>query len=78
MSFLATVFSGLKYLSHRIDDDLSDRLQYHITANLLLALAMLVSFKQFGGKPVECMVPDIFSHAWEQVSLGFLSIATLS
>lgn len=29
----------------------------------------LFNFQQFGGKPIECLVPDIFSGAWEEVGI---------
>ena len=39
----------------------------YITCNLLIGLAILLSYKQFGGKPLECMLPmtgSAFSGAW--------------
>jgi hypothetical protein len=51
---IETLVSMIKYLSPRQDDDKIDRLHYLYTPNLLLAMSVLISFKQFGGKPLEC------------------------
>ena len=39
-----------RYLTGRPDDDVVDRMNYLYTPNLLLAMSVLISFKQFGGK----------------------------
>ena len=63
-------FIGMaRYLSPRNDDDWSDRLHYIFTPNILLAFSVVISFKQFGGRPLECMFPNKFPGSWEQVSL---------
>lgn len=59
--------STLQFLKFREDDDSVDRMHYFWTSNILVATSMLISWKMFGGKPIECMVPKMFSHAWEQV-----------
>lgn len=70
-STLTAIITSLKYLAHRSDDDFIDRLHYFTTSNLLIALSVLVSFKQFGGRPMECMLPDYFPGSWEQVFQKF-------
>uniref|UniRef100_A0A0K0CYT4 Innexin n=1 Tax=Angiostrongylus cantonensis TaxID=6313 RepID=A0A0K0CYT4_ANGCA len=64
---IETFVSMARYLSSRHDDDWSDRLHYSITPNILLAFSVLISFKQFGGRPIECMFPNKFPGSWEQV-----------
>ncbi|VDK59467.1 unnamed protein product, partial [Anisakis simplex] len=68
---LTAVLSMLRYVSHADDRDFVDRLHSYFTANILIAFSVLVSFKQFGGKPVECLVPDLFSGAWEQYAENY-------
>ncbi|PIO77661.1 Innexin [Teladorsagia circumcincta] len=60
-----------RYLSPRHDDDWSDRLHYLITPNILFAFSVLISFKQFGGRPIECMFPNKFPGSWEQYAENY-------
>ncbi len=47
--------------------DSIDAMNSVMTANLLIVFTLLISFKQFGGKPIECLVPPEMSKGWEQV-----------
>lgn len=69
---IESLISMVRYLSPKQDDDATDRLHYLYTANILLAFAVLISFKQFGGRPLECMFPNKFPGSWEQVRSKFL------
>lgn len=64
---IESLISMVRYLSPKQDDDATDRLHYLYSSNLLLASAVLISFKQFGGRPLECMFPSKFPGSWEQV-----------
>lgn len=64
---IEAIIAMVRYLSPRNDDDAVDRLHYLYTPNILLAFAVLISFKQFGGRPIECMFPSKFPGSWEQV-----------
>lgn len=65
---LTSVLGTLKFINlYEGDTDVTDKLNSFITTNVLIAFSILVSWKQFGGKPIECLVPDTFSGAWEQV-----------
>uniref|UniRef100_A0A915D0N0 Innexin n=1 Tax=Ditylenchus dipsaci TaxID=166011 RepID=A0A915D0N0_9BILA len=56
---------ALSFLHYRKDDDFVDRLSYFYTSSFLIMMAVLVSFKQFGGRPLECWVPAQFTSSWE-------------
>ncbi|CAD5231881.1 unnamed protein product [Bursaphelenchus xylophilus] len=62
---LQNMFSALSFLHYRKDDDFVDRLSYFYTSSFLTMMAVLVSFKQFGGRPLECWVPAQFTASWE-------------
>ncbi|KAI6220998.1 Innexin [Aphelenchoides fujianensis] len=64
-SMLNNIFSALSFLQYRVDDDIIDRLSYFYTSSFLTMLAVLVSFKQFGGRPLECWTPAQFTSSWE-------------
>uniref|UniRef100_A0AC34RPK9 Innexin n=1 Tax=Panagrolaimus sp. JU765 TaxID=591449 RepID=A0AC34RPK9_9BILA len=64
---IETILPLLKLLSPGRDDDAVDRMNYHYTPNVLLALSVLISFKQFGGNPIECVMPAKVPGSWEQV-----------
>ncbi|KAL3091741.1 hypothetical protein niasHT_024323 [Heterodera trifolii] len=62
---LQNMFGALSFLRFQKDDDLVDRLSYFYTSSFLIMMAVLVSFKQFGGRPLECWVPAQFTSSWE-------------
>uniref|UniRef100_A0A914X5X4 Innexin n=1 Tax=Plectus sambesii TaxID=2011161 RepID=A0A914X5X4_9BILA len=64
---LETALGYLKSWGKRFDDDGIDRLHSFVTSNVLIGLAVLVSWKTFGGKPLECMFPVKFPGSWEQL-----------
>uniref|UniRef100_A0A914XIV4 Innexin n=1 Tax=Plectus sambesii TaxID=2011161 RepID=A0A914XIV4_9BILA len=68
---LTTVLSMLTYVGGVDDRDFIDRLHAYFTTNLLIALSILVSFKQFGGRPIECMVPETFTGPWEEYAESY-------
>nr|CDJ85263.1 Innexin domain containing protein [Haemonchus contortus] len=68
---IETFLSMARYLSPRHDDDWCDRLHYLITPNILFAFSVLISFKQFGGRPIECMFPNKFPGSWEQYAENY-------
>lgn len=67
------IFVGRKStkFSKFIKIDLDKKVR-RITKNLKHEMVTKCLFQQFGGKPVECLTPDIFSGSWEEV---FFSLA---
>ena len=51
-----------------VRDELIDTLHYRATSAILVVFALGVSFKQFGGRPIECALSQIADGADEAVS----------
>lgn len=47
------------------DNDWVDSLHSY-TITVLIILSLLVSYKSFSGRPVECWLPGEFKGSWEQ------------
>ncbi len=64
--------SGLR--QYDIASDSIDRLNGIYTAAMLTAMAILTSFKMFGGtkSAIECGMPDDFPSSWEEVGCIYL------
>ncbi len=57
----------LNVLGSKKNDDFVDRLHYVFASNALIGAAVLISWKQFGGDPVECILPARFPDTWSEV-----------
>lgn len=68
---LTTVLSMVRYVSGVEDRDFIDRLHSYFTCNMLIGLSILVSFKQFGGNPIECLTPDTFTGSFFKIKSMF-------
>jgi hypothetical protein len=62
------VLSAVPFSNRPPVQDVIANLHCYMTFNLLIGLAILLSYKQFGGRPIECMTPVGFSSAWTDVS----------
>lgn len=61
---LNDVIRTLSFLQPRADDDFVDQLHYYYTTTFLIILAVLVSFKMFAGRPMECWIPAEYPKHW--------------
>ena len=55
----------------RNDDDISDRILYRYTVNIMILLAIIVSTKQYVGEPIQCWVPAEFTGSHEEYTNNF-------
>ncbi|ETN73110.1 S25 ribosomal protein [Necator americanus] len=69
--FMFRVLNAVPYSNERGAQDFIACMHSFVTCNILVGLAVLVSWKQFGGKPIECMVPSDFTSAWVQYAENF-------
>ncbi|CAB3410047.1 unnamed protein product [Caenorhabditis bovis] len=69
--FVFRVLNTVPYTNKTGAKDLIASLHSFLTSNLLVGLAVLISWKQFGGNPIECMVPLDFTGAWVQYSNNY-------
>ncbi|CAD6196767.1 unnamed protein product [Caenorhabditis auriculariae] len=69
--FVFRVLNTVPYTNRTGARDIIAGLHSFVTSNLLIGLAVLVSYKQFGGKPIECMVPMDFTSAWAQYAENY-------
>ncbi|KRZ63425.1 Innexin-10 [Trichinella nativa] len=68
---LLDLIKTFAFFKLRQDDNFVDRLNYYFTATFLIVLSLLVSFKMFGGKPIECWLPAEYTKSWEDYSEMF-------
>lgn len=68
------VMHAVPYSNQEAVQDVIANLHSYFTCNLLIGLAVLLSYKQFGGRPIECMLPLTgvsFNRAWEQYAENY-------
>ncbi|KAF8374721.1 inx-7, partial [Pristionchus pacificus] len=64
--FAFRVLHTVPYSNEPAANDVIAKLHSFITANVLIGAALVISFRQFGGKPIDCMVPTDFTPSWTQ------------
>uniref|UniRef100_A0A915KVB9 Innexin n=1 Tax=Romanomermis culicivorax TaxID=13658 RepID=A0A915KVB9_ROMCU len=68
---IETSLKYLKFLGVRHDDDGVDRMHYFVTSNMLIVLSLLISYKQFGSRPIECLTPKMFPKSYEDYAENY-------
>ncbi|VDN57907.1 unnamed protein product [Dracunculus medinensis] len=71
MSLLFSVVRSVPFSNKPIAKDVIASLHSYFTCNILIIFAVILSFKHFGGRPIECLLPSGFSGAWEQYAENF-------
>lgn len=71
MSIVWQVVSSVPYNNKPVVKDVVASLHCYFTSNLLIGLAIIISFKHFGGRPMECMLPVGFSGSWEEYAENY-------
>ncbi|KAJ1352258.1 Innexin-7 [Parelaphostrongylus tenuis] len=69
--FVFRVLNAVPYSNQQGAKDFIASIHSFVTCNLLVGLAVLVSWKQFGGQPIDCMVPTDFTNAWVQYAENY-------
>lgn len=65
--FVFRIMQTVPYSNQPIIQDVIACLHSYFTCNLLIGFAVLLSYKQFGGRPIECMTPLDFPRSWNEV-----------
>ncbi|KAH9281084.1 Innexin unc-9 [Echinococcus granulosus] len=51
--------------------DFIDQLNYQFTGGLILIFIIIISLRQYVGKPIQCWVPPEFTRAWEEYTENY-------
>lgn len=57
---------SVAFISQR--DARVDRFNYYYSSSMVMIFAMAISFKMFGGRPLECWLPPDYTKSWEDYS----------
>lgn len=65
---ISEIISSVSFLKPQNEDDFIDRMHYYYSSSIIIVMAILISFKMFGGRPLECWVPPDYTKSWEDYS----------
>ncbi|KAI1708145.1 innexin domain-containing protein [Ditylenchus destructor] len=69
--FIFRILNAVPYSNKPPVQDWIASLHSYFTSNLLLGFAILHSYKQFGGRPMECMTPLGFPSGWNEYTENY-------
>jgi hypothetical protein len=69
--YIFRAFQAVPYSNRPGVQDVVASLHSYFTCNLLIGLAVLLSYKQFEGQPIDCMVPLEFPGSWTQYAENY-------
>ena len=73
MAGLFNLITSVPYANRPPVQDIIAKLHSYITWNMLIGFAVLLSFKQFAGHPIECFSQDpTVDKSWFQVYFAIL------